>query len=203
MAVQQVTGSTTTADTSSTSASSAVSQEQFLQILITQLKYQNPLDPLKPDEFLSQLSQLTEVEQLTNIAKNTETMAQNGSGNIADWLSAVGKKVGVESNALTKGDEIVLSPQSDYDKILLTFKDLSTGNTKEVTLKKGDSLTYTYQEEGNVGLGITALKNGKIVSCGAELYRLVQAIQTGESGVHVVLGDGTTQPVSAITKIRQ
>jgi flagellar basal-body rod modification protein FlgD len=181
-----------------------VTKDQFLQILITQLKYQNPLEPLKPDEFLSQLSQLTEVEQLTNIAKNTEELNKSaGNGDIADWLSAVGKKVNVEGNALSKGDDIILKPQADFDEIILTFKDLGTGALKESRIKKGESLTYTYQEEGNVGVGITALKGGKIVSCGAELYRVVQGIQSGESGVQVVLGDGTTQSVTAITKIRQ
>lgn len=203
MAVQQVSSSATTTDTSS-SKTTTVSKDQFLQILITQLKYQNPLEPLKPDEFLSQLSQLTEVEQLTNIAKNTEELNKSaGKGDIADWLSAVGKKVNVEGNALSKGDDIILKPQADFDEIILTFKDLGTGALKETRIKKGESLTYTYQEEGNVGVGITALKDGKIVSCGAELYRIVRGIQTGESGVQVVLGDGTAQSVTAITKIRQ
>jgi flagellar hook assembly protein FlgD len=202
MAVQQVSSTTTATDTTKTSTS--VTKDQFLQILITQLKYQNPLEPLKPDEFLSQLSQLTEVEQLTNIAKNTEQLTKSaGQGGIVDWLSAVGKKVGVEDNTLTKGDEIVLTPKSDYDEIILTFKNLDTGNVKEVRLTKGQPLTYTYNEEGNVGVGITPLKDGKVISCGAELYRVVAGIQAGDSGVQIVLGDGQTLAATAITKLRQ
>jgi flagellar hook assembly protein FlgD len=182
----------------------SLGKDEFLQILVTQLKYQNPLEPLKPDEFLSQLSQLTSVEQLTNIAKNTEELNKSaGQGDIAAWLSAVGRKVSVEGNVLSKGDEIVLKPQGDFDEIILTFKNLDTGAIKETRLKKGQSLTYTYQEEGNVGLGITPLKNGKIISCGAELFRVVRGIQTGEAGIQIVLGDGTTQSVTAITKIRE
>jgi len=200
MEVQQV-SSTTTDQTTKTPS---LGKDQFLQILITQLKYQNPLEPLKPDEFLSQLSQLTSVEQLTNIAKNTEELNKSaGQGYIADWLSAVGKKVGVEGNVLTKGDEIVLKPQSDFDEIILTFKDLNTGNVKEVRLTKGQPLAYTYNEEGNVGVGITPLKDGKVINCGAELFRVVRGIQTGESGVQIVLGDGQALPVTAITKIRE
>ena len=200
MEVQQVSSTTTDQTTKMTS----LGKDQFLQILITQLKYQNPLEPLKPDEFLSQLSQLTSVEQLTNIAKNTEELNKSaGQGYIADWLSAVGKKVGVEGNVLTKGDEIVLKPQSDFDEIILTFKDLNTGNVKEVRLTKGQPLAYTYNEEGNVGVGITPLKDGKVISCGAELFRVVRGIQAGESGVQIVLGDGQALPVTAITKIRE
>jgi len=200
MEVQQV-SSTTTDQTTKTPS---LGKDQFLQILITQLKYQNPLEPLKPDEFLSQLSQLTSVEQLTNIAKNTEELNKSaGQGYIADWLSAVGKKVGVEGNVLTKGDEIVLTPQSDFDEIILTFKDLNTGNVKEVRLTKGQPLAYTYNEEGNVGVGITPLKDGKVINCGAELFRVVRGIQAGESGVQIVLGDGQALPVTAITKIRE
>jgi len=63
-------------------------KDKFLRILITQLKYQNPLEPLKPDEFLAQLSQLTQVEQLTNIAKSVDEIKKGTEqGDIAAWLS--------------------------------------------------------------------------------------------------------------------
>ena len=194
---------TSTASEQSTKTKS-LGKDEFLKILITQLKYQNPLEPLKPDEFLAQLSQLTQVEQLTNIAKSVDEIKKGTEqGDIATWLSTVGKKVGVEGNTLSKGDQIVLKPQADFDEIILTFTDLSTGSMKEKRIAKGQDLTYTYEEEGNVGVVITPLKAGKLTNCEAQLYRVVRGVETGESGVQAVLGDGTTVPVRMITKLKE
>lgn len=43
------------------------SKEMFLQLLVAQIKNQNPLSPTDGVQFLTQLSQFTEVEQLTGM----------------------------------------------------------------------------------------------------------------------------------------
>lgn len=68
---------------SSTDTSSAVSsvvstyddsldKEAFLELLVTQLRYQNPLDPMDNTEFIGQLAQFSSLEQLTNINETIE-----------------------------------------------------------------------------------------------------------------------------------
>lgn len=57
-----------TTSTSSTSTSDYISKETFLQLLITQMEYQDPLDPMDNGEYLSQLAQFSALEQMTNIA---------------------------------------------------------------------------------------------------------------------------------------
>ena len=42
-------------------------KNQFLQLLVAQLKGQNPLDPLDGTQFVTQLAQFSSVEELTNI----------------------------------------------------------------------------------------------------------------------------------------
>jgi hypothetical protein len=74
---------------------------------------------------------------------------------------------------------------------------------KEVRLKNGEPLTYTYEEEGNVAVGITPLKNGKLTNCKAEVFRVVRGVEAAESGIQIVLGDGKTYPVTAVTRIRE
>ena len=202
-ATQQSTSTTSTGTNAATSATS-ISPDAFLKLLITQLKNQDPLNPQSPADFMSQLSQLTEVQQLTNISSSISSLSQSSQqGSIAQWLPTVGKKVDVQSNALSTGDQVTLQPQGDYDQILLTLSDANTGNLQEITVKKGDSLTSTYQGTDNVTFGVTATKNGMPVACSAGVLRVVQGVQTSSSGIQVVLGDGTTVPVTSITKITQ
>jgi len=47
--------------------SAAVAKDQFLQLLVTQMRYQNPLDPMNNTEFVAQLAQLSALEQLENL----------------------------------------------------------------------------------------------------------------------------------------
>ena len=78
--------------TSTTSASSAASafsgtksstnlgRDEFLKLLITQLRNQDPLNPQQPSEFAAQLAQYSSVEQLTQL--NSAMTAQNANSQI-------------------------------------------------------------------------------------------------------------------------
>jgi len=208
MSVQPVTNATSQQGTSTTSQSNftgALDANAFLKILIADLQNQDPLNPSSPEDFMSQLAQLTEVQQLTNISGSVSTMAQTSQqGGISQWLSVVGKKVDVQSSALSTGDKVTLYPQGSYDQIVLTLTDSTTGNMQQVTFKNGDPLTYTYQGADNATLsGISATLNGAAVACNVEVSRVVAGVQTDSSGVEVVFGDGTKMPVTSITTITQ
>jgi flagellar basal-body rod modification protein FlgD len=47
-----------------TAGNSVATKENFLQLLVAQIKHQNPLNPADGTQFLSQLSQFTEMEQM-------------------------------------------------------------------------------------------------------------------------------------------
>ena len=90
---QSTTGTTgTVGATSTTAASSAqrsmpINQNQFLQMLMAELKNQNPMNPNSSDpmQFVTELAQFTSVEQQTYTAESTQTMAsgQNNATAIA------------------------------------------------------------------------------------------------------------------------
>jgi flagellar basal-body rod modification protein FlgD len=62
-------------------------KDDFLRLLITQLRHQNPLQPVDQTEFLSQTAQFTSLEQLTNINKTLQEMRSIG-GDGSGVLSA-------------------------------------------------------------------------------------------------------------------
>ncbi len=66
--------------TSSITSASDI-QTDYMKLLIAQLQYQNPLEPLSNNEMASQLAQFSELEQLesmnTSFAKILGTVEQN------------------------------------------------------------------------------------------------------------------------------
>jgi flagellar basal-body rod modification protein FlgD len=54
-------------------------QSQFLQLLVAQLKGQNPLDPQDPTQFVSQLAQFSSLEQLVNIRTDLDNMSKTSA----------------------------------------------------------------------------------------------------------------------------
>jgi flagellar basal-body rod modification protein FlgD len=78
----------TTSSSSQLPSSKAQDQKnQFLQLLVAQLRGQNPLDPLDGTQFVTQLAQFSSVEELTNIhavLDNVQSVLTNVEGLLRD-----------------------------------------------------------------------------------------------------------------------
>lgn len=78
--------------------SGALQPEAFLRLLVTQLRYQNPLNPMDEREFLAQLAQLTQVERLTRVEETLERVAgELEAWNRFDRFAAAGALIGREA----------------------------------------------------------------------------------------------------------
>jgi flagellar basal-body rod modification protein FlgD len=87
------TGTTTTTATTAAQNSMPINQDQFLQMLMAELKNQNPMNPNSSDpmQFVSELAQFTQVEQATYTAESTQTMVANQ--NTASAVALIGHTV--------------------------------------------------------------------------------------------------------------
>jgi flagellar basal-body rod modification protein FlgD len=71
-------------------------QQQFLTLFTTQLKNQNPLDPVKNEAFVAQLAQFSQLEATTSMKASMETMVQSMQGDkMLAGASMIGRKVAV------------------------------------------------------------------------------------------------------------
>ena len=94
MAVSGVSGTTTTSTLETSRAGIADNFDTFLSILTTQLKNQNPLDPLDTNQFTQQLVQFTGVEQQLKTNQFLETLMLSGQNTAkSDAVSYIGKEV--------------------------------------------------------------------------------------------------------------
>ena len=79
------------ADGTVSTSNQSVSQNQFLQLLITELKNQDPTQPTDQTQTLSQLAQFSSLEQMTNLNQN---MTQgNTYSQITQSAALIGKTV--------------------------------------------------------------------------------------------------------------
>ena len=82
--VNGLTGTTAPQTNTTTSTSTAPSQEVFLQLLVAQMKNQDPMNPTDSTQYVSQLAQFSELEQVIAIRNDLDaqlaaTSAQNSA----------------------------------------------------------------------------------------------------------------------------
>ena len=54
-------------------------KDEFLQLLVTQLRYQDPLNPMDSTAFASQLAEFSGLEQLIKLNERFERQAENSA----------------------------------------------------------------------------------------------------------------------------
>ena len=64
--------------TTGTYNSAQLGKEDFLRLLVTQLRYQDPLEPVKEQEFIAQLAQFSTLEGINNLANHMEILVDFG-----------------------------------------------------------------------------------------------------------------------------
>jgi len=99
--------------TATTSSKNVIGKDEFLKMLIAQLKNQDPLNPLDGTAFTAQLAQFSSLEQLQNI--NTQLSAftkQQQSLNSSQAVTLIGKEVLAKGNTVqVAGSPVALSYQ--------------------------------------------------------------------------------------------
>lgn len=81
-------------DTKSKKSGSSLDKDAFLQLLVAQMKYQDPLEPTSNTEYISQFATFSELEQMQNLSSTSELQrASNlvGKTVIVETTSAAGK----------------------------------------------------------------------------------------------------------------
>jgi flagellar basal-body rod modification protein FlgD len=161
----QGTQSTTASAASAGSAASGTSDaaDRFLTLLVTQLKNQDPLNPLDNAQVTTQLAQISTVSGINQLNDTLAAMA--ASFDAKQYLQAaslVGRDVVIEGDsiALVEGSGTgALELAADADKVTVTIADGAGRVVRTLDLGAGDQGIVTFAWDGNDDTG-TALKDG-------------------------------------------
>ena len=83
-------------------------QTEFLTLFTTQLKNQNPLDPVKNEAFVAQLAQFSQLEATTAMKTSMQNLTSSlANDRLLGATSLIGKTVGVPDGPVTVTDTTV------------------------------------------------------------------------------------------------
>jgi flagellar basal-body rod modification protein FlgD len=159
--------------------------DTFLGILVTQLNNQDPLEPMKSQEFTNQLVQFSTVEQAIATNSKLDQMLQAQAGNRASQaVNYIGKEIAIDGNRMQLD-----GGQADF---AYTLEDEAQTVAVEISNAEGQ-VVHTLQ--GDTGAGRHDVSWDGTTLSGKQL-------PDGVYNVQVYAVDGDNQTVKASTETR-
>ena len=190
--------------------------ETFLRLLTTQMRSQDPLQPIESTEFVAQLAQFSAVEQQVKTNEQLGSILDQLSGGdparLADWL---GREVRAAAPTRFDGAPIEaapVEPELEPASAALVVRDASGDAVAEIAFEPGaDSVVWDGRRADGTPAppGIYAFEarfadaSGATEVTPAETYARVTEARRGEDGVRLVREGGVEIGDDAVTGVRE
>lgn len=161
-------GTTTVQDSgypnSSSTKKNILGKDDFLKMLVTQLHYQDPLNPMKSTEFSAQLAQFSSLEQLQNIDKSLQQSLDANymlTTSINNTLAAnlIGKQVRAYGNRLYLGESkqanVHFDLSADAKNVQIEILDENDQVRRTITLDNLKAGEHSWVWDGKDKSGVT------------------------------------------------
>jgi flagellar basal-body rod modification protein FlgD len=213
---------TSLAGTQQTSTSSAIlGKDDFLKMLVVQMRNQDPLDPMKGTEFASQLAQFSSVEQLSNINQNLQQSLDSNAiltKSISNALAAtfIGKEVRAQTdnykyggtgstklgyNLPSNADTVTIKILNSQGNVIRTVNGAESGIGEHNFQWDGKDDSGTQMTAGTYSFTIDAKDSaGAAINVDRFVYGTVQGVRYKADGTVFVI-DGAEVPLSSIMEI--
>lgn len=204
----------------STGAEKALNRDDFLKLLVAQMKNQDPLKPQDNTQFVAELAQFSNLEQSMGINDRLDLLALQSRGQSnAQVTGLVGQTATVKGSAVTlagngTGAAINFTASERIAKSTITIKDSSGNTVRTLELGAHNAGLVSLQWDGKDSKGTPQIAGGYAVSVKAvdadgnavSVDQNTTAKVTGisyESGYPVLqLANGATAPVSDLVRIQ-
>lgn len=116
-------------------------KDAFMTLLLTQMKNQDPTNPLKSHEMAAQLAQFTQLEKLQNIDSGIAGLRKDGQPNTNfQALAFIGKTITTDNSKVNRTDtesqhEIRFSLPADAQELKMNVKDAAGNPVRSLEFK--------------------------------------------------------------------
>ncbi|WP_349971838.1 flagellar hook assembly protein FlgD [Pseudomonas caspiana] len=188
---------------SSSSKNDALGKDAFLQLLVTQMKNQNPLEPQDNGEFVAQLAQFSSLESMQNLTTTVDSIAGlYQSSQALQASSLVGRSVIVNAGSTsvdtTKGmtGSVVVPSASSVTTVKIYDPQLNLVKTIDMGTQSAGNASFTWDGTNDAGEKVAAGNysfvangslEGKPTSLATYLPATVNSVTTGVNGAEMVL----------------
>lgn len=189
--------------------------ETFLQMLTTQARYQDPLEPVDSSEFAAQLAQFSMVEQ--QVLSNDLLAAlgsQFGAGNMAQMAGWIGMEARTSAPVRFDSSSLTIAPASEAgaDEAVLVVYDASGAEAMRQQIAVGNApfewsgikTDGSQLPPGNYSFAVESKSLGVTTSTiPAESYaRITEARRQGEE-TQLILNGGSSVSASQVGALRE
>lgn len=206
-------------------ASESGTQDRFLKLLVTQMKNQDPLNPMDNAQVTSQMAQLSTVEGIDKLNTSLATMMANSknseslqSANLIGHSALVaGSTIHLNSATNAAGTtttfgEFGVEIPANTDNLKVTITDSSGNTVKEYALGKqnagilplswdGTDSSGNTMAKGDYKFTVSATTGGKAATVNALSLETINSITTSSSGVQLNLSNATSVATSDLKQI--
>jgi flagellar basal-body rod modification protein FlgD len=190
-------------------------QDRFLKLLVTQMKNQDPLNPLDNAQVTSQLAQISTVNGIEKLNATIETMASSfNAGQSLQAANMIGKDVLVPGSVLQVaggGGIFGVDLAQAADQLKVTIHDASGREIRTMDLDAqsagplalawdGKTADGTQAADGAYSFSVSAMRGDQKVDAQPLAFGSVQAISQGSEGVRLNVG---TLGTVGLTDIKQ
>lgn len=200
------------------SAKSAVdkAQDRFMTLLVTQMKNQDPLNPMDNAQVTSQMAQLSTVTGIDKLNNTLESLIGNvQTGQSYQAANMIGHNVLVAGNTVTSkgsGGYFGVDLPTGADNLNVTIKDSAGTTIRSLNLGAQDAGTFplkwdgltdagTVANSGNYQFEVTATTAGQSVTADALNYAEVMSVSNSASGVKLNLSNLDSVSTSDVKEI--
>jgi flagellar basal-body rod modification protein FlgD len=201
-----------------TTGASTLGKDSFLQLLVTQMQNQNPLDPQDNSEFVAQLAQFSSLETMQNLSTSVDAIGgMYQSSQALQASSLVGRSVIVDSGSTsvdtTKGmtGQVVLPSASTTTSVNVYDSTGTIVRTIDLGEQKAGNASFTWDGKddagqtlatGNYSFKATGSLDGTNTGLTTYLPATVTSVTMGSAGTSMTLNLANGENI-ALSKVQQ
>lgn len=168
--------------------SNELGKDAFMKLLITQLQYQNPLEPMDDQDFIAQIAQFSALEQMQNL--NHSFSYSMGFSLLGKYISAAVTDENTGKIRYVTGEVESVYSQSGKIYLVVDGYDVPLDSISHVSEKPAD-YSIMEIEKYNSLIGMLSTVNTTLIN-GDNPYRLegiVAKIEKGSDGIYMTLDE--------------